>query len=73
MLNVCIPRPKKDGSTYWHKIGTAFDGEKGITIYLDSLPIADKEGRCVMKLFEPLNKEQRREPGSTEPNDEIPW
>lgn len=52
-FDVLTPRPKKDGGTYWHRVGTAFEGERGINIVLDSLPIPDKEGRCAMSLFEP--------------------
>lgn len=50
--DVCSPRPKKDGGVFWHRCGTAFDGEKGITLLFDSLPLPDNEGRCVVKLFE---------------------
>lgn len=55
-FDVCSPRPKKDGTTYWHRVGTAFEGEKGIGILFDSLPMPDKEGRVSVQLFEPREK-----------------
>lgn len=37
--DICVPRPKKDGGTYWHKIGAAFDSDKGgFSLEFDSLP-----------------------------------
>lgn len=50
--DLCTPRPKKDGGVFWHRCGTGFDGDKGITLLFDSLPLPDKDGRCVVKLFE---------------------
>lgn len=50
--NVCTPRARKD-KTYWHAVGSAFEDEKGVTVYLDSSPYPDAEGRIVLKLFEP--------------------
>lgn len=42
-----VGRPKNDGGTYWHRIGTAFEGKDGgMNVTLDSLPLQDKEGRC---------------------------
>lgn len=55
-FDVCSPRPKKDGTTFWHRVGTAFEGEKGIGIIFDSLPMPDKEGRVSVQLFEPREK-----------------
>lgn len=55
--NVCTPRARKD-KTYWHSVGSAFEDEKGITVYLDSSPYPDPEGRVVLKLFEPRDNQQ---------------
>jgi hypothetical protein len=52
-FDICTPRPKKDGGTYWTKIGTAWQGDKGIQLVFDALPLPDKEGRVVANLFEP--------------------
>ena len=59
------PRAKKDGSTFWHRVGTGWAGQKGIQIVLDSLPIPDAEGRVVINLFEPREPQQNRSVGGT--------
>ena len=52
-FDVCSPRPRKDSEKpYWHRVGTAWQNDKGISITFDSLPIADKEGRVAVVLFE---------------------
>jgi len=52
-FDICTPRKKKDGGTYWVKIGTAWEGDRGIQLVFDALPLPDAEGRCVANLFEP--------------------
>lgn len=51
------PRPKKDGGTFWVRVGTAFVGDRGTQIILDALPIPDAEGRVVINLFEPRDRD----------------
>ncbi len=63
------PRPKKDGGTYWHRIGMAFENEKGIGIELNSLPLPDGDGRVRFSLFEPKPKEE----GKPAIDDEVPY
>jgi hypothetical protein len=36
--DICTPRKKSDGGTYWVKIGTAWENEKGIQLVFDALP-----------------------------------
>lgn len=57
--NVCTPRARKD-KTFWHSVGSAFEDERGITVYLDSSPYPDAEGRVVLKLFAPRENNQQR-------------
>lgn len=52
-FDICVPRPGKDGKTFWTRIGTAWEGDKGTQLVFDALPLPDKEGRCVANLFEP--------------------
>jgi hypothetical protein len=52
-FDVLTPRAKKDGGTFWHRVGTAWEGDKGVNIVFDSLPMPDAEGRCSVSLFEP--------------------
>lgn len=79
--DVLSPRPKKDGGTFWHRVGTAWQGDKGINVTFDSLPIPDAEGRVSVSLFEPREKQSRTPPddfvaGETPPadlDDAIPF
>lgn len=50
--DICAPRKGKD-KTFWTRIGTAFENDKGIQLIFDALPLPDAEGRCVANLFEP--------------------
>jgi hypothetical protein len=82
-LDVLSPRPKKDGGTYWHRVGTAWEGEKGISITFDSLPLPDKEGQVRVSLFEPRESQgagTERKKANAEPkasaetyDDEVPF
>ncbi len=63
-FDICTPRPKKDGGSFWVKIGTAWQGDKGIQLVFDALPIADSEGRCVANLFEPRDNDRARSAGN---------
>jgi hypothetical protein len=73
------PRTKKDGSTFWHRVGTGWAGQKGIQVVLDSLPIPDAEGRVVINLFEPRERQipdnqQGRQTQTRQPayDDDVP-
>jgi len=69
------PRTKKDGSTFWHRVGTGWAGQKGIQVVLDSLPIPDAEGRVVINLFEPREPQQQRQQTQTRQpayDDDVP-
>ena len=59
--DICAPRKGSQDKTFWHRIGTAWEGDKGIQLVFDSLPIPDAEGRCVANLFEPRDNTQRKE------------
>ena len=51
------PRPKKDGGTHWHPIGSAWAKENGsFSLVFDSLPIPDKDGRVMVLMSEPLER-----------------
>lgn len=71
--DVKTPRPKKDGSVFWHRIGTAFERDNGgISVILDSLPLPDKDGRVVMNLWEPMERD-RPAAGGGDVEGEIPF
>jgi hypothetical protein len=61
--DIMAPRKKKDGGTYWVKIGTAWENEKGTQLVFDALPLPDNEGRVVANLFEPREPQQRQQSG----------
>jgi hypothetical protein len=72
--DICAPRKGRDDKTFWTRIGTAFEGDKGIQLIFDALPLPDAEGRCVANLFEPRPKEGQqttRQPATSD--DGIPW
>lgn len=73
-FNVATPRPKHDGGTFWLRIGSAWQNEKGlITVYLDSYPIPDKEGVVKMMLFEPDPRDKPARGGGREENSPRAW
>jgi hypothetical protein len=80
-FNACSPRPKKDGGVWWHRVGSAYENEKGqISVYLNSTPVGDpeKENQICFTLFE--DTEERGEVRRSSPrqsggkdDDEIPF
>lgn len=68
--DICAPRKGKD-KTFWTRIGTAFEGDKGIQLIFDALPLPDAEGRCVANLFEPKPREGQPQPAGFD--DEVPF
>jgi len=52
------PRTARDGKTWWHRVGSAWINDEGLTtIYLDSYPLPDKDGVVKFSLFEPKPRE----------------
>jgi hypothetical protein len=75
-FDVLSPRPKKDGGTFWHRVGTAFEGDKGIGIVFDSLPLPDAEGKVRVSLFEPREKNAGNAPSKprqADLDDDVPF
>lgn len=65
--DICAPRKGRD-KTFWHRIGTAWEGEKGIQLVFDSLPLPDSEGRVVANLFEPRDNNSNGNRGGNSNN-----
>lgn len=65
-------RPKQDGGTWWHKIGTAFEAKEGagFNCYLDSLPLPDKDGKVSFIIREA--KDLREASGTGERRARLP-
>lgn len=62
-MDACTPRPKYGGGTWWHRVGSAIVAEDGkITVFLESVPLPDKEtGNVKIMLFEPREQQQGEE------------
>jgi hypothetical protein len=74
--DICTPRKGRDDKTFWTRIGTAWENEKGIQLVFDALPLPDSEGRCVANLFEPRDNSQARPAQQRQPaelDDGIPF
>jgi hypothetical protein len=72
-FDIMAPRKGRD-KTYWTRIGTAFEGDKGIQLIFDALPLPDAEGRCVANLFEPRERlETPRQPQPAGYDDDPPF
>ena len=83
-FDLISPRPRKDGKTFWVKIGAAFPRDKGgYSLILDALPLPDADGKVSLLMVEPTPREDRQggynpsEPGhgstAPMPDDEIPF
>ncbi len=75
-FDICTPRAGKDGKTFWTRIGTAWQGEKGIQLIFDALPLTDNEGRCTANLFEPRTQSQttpQRQPAYSGDDEAAPF
>jgi hypothetical protein len=77
--DICTPRESSQGKTFWTRIGTAFEGEKGIQLVFDALPLPDSKGRVVANLFEPKPRDGQQtqsrqpEPAGIGPQDDYPF
>lgn len=51
--DLVTPRPKKDGSKHWHRVGAAFPRDNGtFALQFDSLPLPDAEGKVYVLMSE---------------------
>lgn len=77
-MDIMSPRKKKDGTTYWVKLGAAWLNDNGGTqLVFDALPIPDSEGRVVANLFEPRQqgeaRHQSRAPAMSDLDEDAPF
>ena len=77
--DICCPRARKDGKTYWVKIGAAFRSKSGdgLNLIFDALPVPDGEGRVCANLFKAKPRDDRPSSEPEQPgvdlDDEIPF
>lgn len=73
MYKVLSPIPKKNGTTFWLRVGTAYTNkDNSINLYLDVLP---KDGRLQLREFEEgeLNMSTRQPPPAMEAAEQLPF
>ena len=73
IMEIKQPRTKKDGDTYWHKLGVKFvfdDGKESIK--LDSLPLPNEKGEVWMNLFEPRPRDDAGANGTWDKPEDTP-
>ena len=59
-MDLLSPRARKDGKTFWLKIGAAFPLDKGgYQLLFDALPLADAEGRVTLIMKEPSERGEK--------------
>lgn len=68
-FDIMTPRKGRDDKTFWTRIGTAWQGDKGIQLVFDALPIPDSEGRVVANLFEPRERDGGRQQNRQQEDD----
>jgi hypothetical protein len=53
-FNVSTPRKRKDGKTFWLKVGAAWSRDDGgFKVDLDALPLPDAEGKVTLLISPP--------------------
>jgi hypothetical protein len=58
------PRARKDGKTFWVKVGAGFARDKGgFSLQFDALPLPDAEGKVTVLMTEP--KDDNRQPDTS--------
>lgn len=64
--DVISPRKRGDADkTYWHRVGTAFEREKGgLSVVLDSLPLPDAEGQVRLLIVEAKARDEGAAPAA---------
>ena len=78
-FDLISPRARKDGKTFWVKIGAGFTRDKGgFSLQFDALPLPDAEGKVTVLMTEPKEREEvpapQRATGRDMPDDsEIPF
>lgn len=64
-FDLVSPRPQKDGSTRWFKVGAAFPRDKGgFQLVFDALPLPDNEGRVSLMMWEAKPRDGQQTSGN---------
>ena len=62
--DICSGRPKKDGGTYWIRVGSMMKDREGdgYSIKLDAIPLPNEKGEVWIKAFVPREQQDQRKP-----------
>ncbi len=79
-MDIISPRARKDGKTFWLKIGAAFPLQNGgWSLVFDALPLPDAEGRCSVLMKEPTERRdtqddyREKRPADDVDQDSVPF
>lgn len=63
-FDICSGRPKKDGGTYWIRVGSMMKDREGdgYSIKLDAIPLPNEKGEVWIKAFVPREQQDQRKP-----------
>ena len=63
-FDICSGRPKKDGGTYWIRVGSMMKVREGdgYSIKLDAIPLPNEKGEVWIKAFVPREQQDQRKP-----------
>lgn len=63
-FDICSGRPKKDGGTYWIRVGSMMKDREGdgYSIKLDDIPLPNEKGEVWIKAFVPREQQDQRKP-----------
>jgi hypothetical protein len=57
------PRARKDGKTFWVRVGAGFARDKGgFSLSFDALPLPDAEGKVTVLMTEPKERDDAPAP-----------
>lgn len=74
-FDIKTPRPRKDGKTFWLKVGTLFANNDGsMSIVLDALPLPNEKGQVVLKAWPPKDGDRdAHKPAQDDFDDGVPF
>jgi hypothetical protein len=66
------PRARKDGKTFWVKVGAGFARDKGgFSLQFDALPLPDAEGKVTVLMTEPKERDDAPAPQARQARDPM--
>jgi hypothetical protein len=73
-FDLISPRARKDGKTFWCRVGAAFPRDKGgYSLVFDALPLPDAEGRVSLLMVEPTQRDGQRQQSAPQGGGPAPY